>query len=367
VRTVRLVYFMAGIGISAWAVTVPFAKIRFGLSDAALGLILLAPGIGGILAMPLAGLCVSRLGSKSTLLLAGVVFGLMLPLLAIAPSPAVFTVFLFLFGAVFAMTDIAMNAQAVATEARSGGLLMSSFHAMYSVGTLTVAGVTSILLRLGAGNVICALLSAAAVFAILAQRRFLQTKAEDPPADGAKFAWPNGATLLLGLCCFACFMTEGAVTDWSTIFLRFSRGIGIASAFFGYVGFAVAMAVTRLAGDRIAGRFGKPMVMRLGSLMAGGGMILAVLTPYEIADVAGFALVGLGVGNVAPLVLSAASRVPGISPNLSVPAVMTLGYGGFLLGPVLIGLVANATSLGAAFGLIAVMLTALSFAGRAVA
>ncbi len=365
-RTVRLIYVMAGIGISAWAVTVPFAKIRFGLNDAALGLILLAPGVGGIMAMPLAGLCVSRLGSKLTLLIVGTVFGLMLPILAIAPTSDAFAVLLFLFGAVFAVTDIAMNAQAVATEARSGGLLMSSFHAMYSVGALSVAGLTSILLRFGATNVMCATLSGAAVFAILAQHRFLQSKSEDPAADGAAFARPNQATLVLGLCCFACFMTEGAVTDWSTIFLRFSRGIGIASAFYGYVAFAVAMAVTRLAGDRIAGRFGKPVVMRVGSLMAGGGMMLAVSTPFEVTDVAGFALVGLGVGNVAPLVLSAASRVQGISANVSVPAVMTLGYGGFLLGPVLIGLVANATSLAAAFGLIAVMLAALSLAGRAV-
>jgi len=366
VRTVRLIYFMAGIGISAWAITVPFAKIRFGLNDAALGLILLAPGLSGILAMPLAGVCVSRLGSKTTLLLAGVAFGVSLPLLAIAPSPAVFTVLLGLFGAVFAITDIAMNAQAVATEARSGGLLMSSFHAMYSVGTLTVAGLTSLLLRFGASNVLCAVLSGGAVFAILAQHRFLQTKSEDPAGDGPGFAWPNRATLLLGLSCFACFMTEGAVTDWSTIFLRFSRGIGIASAFYGYVGFAVSMALTRLAGDRIAGHFGKPALMRVGSLVAAGGMGLAVLTPYEITDVAGFALVGFGVGNVAPLVLSAATRVKGVSPNVSVPAVMTLGYGGFLLGPVLIGLIANATSLAAAFGLIALMLAGLSFYARGV-
>ncbi len=365
-RTVRLIYFMAGIGISAWAIAAPFMKIRFGLNDATLGLILLAPGISGVLAMPLAGLCVQRLGSKTTLLIAGVIFGLVMPALAIAPSPAAFTVLLFIFGGAFAMIDIAMNAQAVATENSSGRLLMSSFHAYYSLGTLAVAAATSALLKLGATNAFCALLGGAAVFAILAQHRHLQPRRDDPPADGRPFAWPNRATITLGLACFACFMTEGAVTDWSTIFLRFSRGIGIATAVHGYAGFALAMAATRLAGDRAAARFGKPAVMRAGSLLAAAGMMLAVLTPYEITDVIGFALVGIGTGNVAPLVFSATSKIPGMSPNAAVPAVMTLGYAGFLLGPVLIGFVANATSLGTAFSLIAAMLVALSLAASAV-
>jgi MFS family permease len=366
VRTVRAAYFMAGIGISAWAITVPFTKIRFGLNDAQLGLILLAPGIGGTLAMPLAGLAVARFGSRTVLLTAGILFGIILPSLTIAPSPLAFTVLLFTFGVLFAIIDIAMNAQGATTEARSGGLLMSSFHGLYSVGTLTVAVVTSLLLKLGASNAACALLCGAGIFAIISQFKYLQPKAEDAPADGPGFALPNRATILLGICCFACFLTEGAVTDWSTIFLRFSRSIPISLAFYGYAGFALAMAATRLAGDAIATRFGKTTLMRAGSLIAGGGMLLAVLTPYEITDVIGFALVGIGTGNIAPLVFSAASRIPGLNPNASVPAVMTLGYAGFLLGPVIIGFVANATSLAVALSLDAAMLIALSLAARAV-
>jgi predicted MFS family arabinose efflux permease len=366
VRTVRLIYFMAGIGISAWAIAVPFTKIRFGLNDATLGLILLAPGIGGILAMPLAGIGVARYGSKFVLLAAGIAFGIILPALAIAPSPAAFTLLLFLFGAAFGMIDIAMNAQAVASETRSGSLLMSSFHAQYSLGTLAVALATSLLLKLGANNAFCAALSGLAIFAILAQHKFLQPKQDDPRADGPAFAMPNRATIALGLACFACFMTEGAVTDWSSIFLRFSRGVGISAAFYGYAGFALAMAATRLAGDRAATILGKPAIMRLGSLLAAAGMLLAILTPYEATDVIGFALVGVGTGNIAPLIFSAASKIPGMSPNASVPAIMTLGYAGFLLGPVLIGLIANATSLGTSFALIAAMLAVLSLGASVV-
>jgi predicted MFS family arabinose efflux permease len=366
VRTVRLVYFMAGIGISAWAIAVPFTKIRFGLNDATLGLILLAPGIGGILAMQATGIGIRKFGSRAILLAAGIGFGIVLPLLAVAPSPAAFTVLLFLFGALFGVIDIAMNAQAVVTETRSGRLLMSSFHALYSLGTLAVAIGTSALLKLGATNWVCAMLSGAAIFAILSQYRHLQPKADDQQSDGPSFALPNRATLLLGIACFACFMTEGAITDWSSIFLRFSRGCNIDAAFYGYAGFALAMAATRLAGDRIAARLGKPTIMRLGCLIAAGGMMLTVLTPWEPTDVIGFALVGLGVGNVAPLIFSAASKIPGMSPHASVPAIMTLGYTGFEVGPVLIGTIANTTSLSVSFTLIAAMLAALSLAASAV-
>jgi MFS family permease len=366
VPTIRAIYFMAGIGISAWAITVPFTKIRFGLNDATLGLILLAPGIGGILAMPLAGLAVARYGSRNILLISGIIFGIVLPLLTIAPSPLLFTTLLFIFGVVFAVIDIAMNAQAVATETRGGRLLMSSFHAMYSIGTLAVALITSLLLKLGATNAVCAMLCGAAIFAIMSRYKYLQPKSEDMPAVGPAFALPNRATLLLGMACFACFLTEGAVTDWSTIFLRFSRHIPISAAFYGYAGFALAMAATRLAGDAVATKFGKANIMRIGSLLAGSGMLLAVLTPYETTDVIGFALVGIGTGNIAPLIFSAASRVPGMSHTLSVPAVLTLGYAGFLLGPVIIGLVANTTNLSLALSLDAIMLLALSFVARVV-
>jgi predicted MFS family arabinose efflux permease len=357
---------MAGIGISAWAIAVPFTKIRFGLNDATLGLMLLAPGVGGVLAMPLAGLCVARFGSKATLIAAGILFGVILPTLAIAPSPTAFTVLLSIFGAAFAIIDIAMNAQAVASETRSGALLMSSFHAQYSLGTLAVAAITSLLLKLGATNAFCALLSGVAIFAILAQHRHLQPKQDDPPADGPAFALPNRATITLGLACFACFLTEGAITDWSTIFMRFSRHINISAAVYGYVGFALAMAATRLAGDRAATYLGKPNLLRLGSLLAAFGTMLTVLTPYETTDIIGFTLVGLGTGNVAPLIFSAASKIPGMSPTASVPAVMTLGYAGFLIGPALIGLIGNATSLSAAFALIAAMLVTLCLAAPAV-
>jgi predicted MFS family arabinose efflux permease len=280
---------------------------------------------------------------------------------------AAFTVLLLIFGVMFAFLDIAMTAQAVVIEARGGRLLMSSFHAMYSIGTLAVSAATSFLLKLGLSQALCAGLTGAGIFLILSQWRRLLPRRDDLPAEGPPFALPNRATFLLGLCCFACFLTEGAVTDWSAIFLRYSRGLDVSAAALGYVGFAVMMSASRLLGDRVAMRLGQPLVMRIGSLLAAGGLMLVILTPFEATDVLGFALVGLGAGNIAPLVFSAAARVPGMSPTASTPAVITLGYAGFLIGPVIIGFVANLLSLSVALGLDAALLVAVSFAARAVA
>ncbi len=366
IATMRLVFGMAGIGISVWAVTVPYTKIRFHLDDATLGLMLLAGGSGGVLVMPLAGMAVGRFGSRTVLVAVGIAFGVLLPLLTVVPTPAGFTMLLFIYGALFGALDIAMNAQGAVVERRSGRLLMSGFHACYSLGTLGVAAASIALLRVGVSHAGCALVSGVAILLIIAQAPKLLPRHADAPADGPRLALPNRATIVLGLCCFACFLTEGAATDWSTIFLRFSRGMPLATAAAGYAAFAVAMTASRLGGDRVAMRLGQVLVMRLGCVIAVCGFALVVLVPSAVAGVVGFGLVGLGTGNIAPLVFSAAARVKGMAANHSVPAVVGLGYAGFLVGPVVIGLVANRLGLGYALGLDGVLLGATFFAARAV-
>ncbi len=366
IRTVRLFYFMAGMGVSTWAIIVPFTKIRFALNDATLGLILLAPGIGGILATPIVGLLVKHFGSKRVLLASGIIFGIILPMLVVAPGIFSFTFLLFLFGVTFGGIDIGINAQAVVVEARSGRLLMSSFHALFSIGALSIALATSLLLRFGFSNALCSIFCSIAIFAILSQGGQLVRKAEDLPSDGPALALPNRATLTLGLCCFVCFLTEAAVTDWSAILLRFSRNASLENAAFGYAGFAVMMAASRLGGDWVATRIGAVRLAKWGCYIAAAGMLLVVSVTLLPLEIIGFGLVGLGLGNLAPLIFSAAVRVPGMSPTASAPAVVSLGYAGFLIGPVVIGFVANAVSLPVSLAQVALLLIAVSFAARAV-
>lgn len=362
----RLIFAMAGIGISVWALTVPFAKIRFGLDDGTLGFMLLAGGLGGTLVMPFAGLAVARWGSRATLGLAGLaVLGLM-PLLAIAPSALAFTAILFAYGVSFGLLDIAMNAQGAVVERRTGRLVMSGFHGCYSIGTLGVSLAIILLLRLHLTYPACSVLAALVMLLMLGAAPGLIGKSGDAPVAAQRFAWPNRATIVLGLCCFACFMTEGVATDWSTIYLRFNRGMPLDTAPYGYAAFAVSMTISRFLGDAVATRLGKPMVMRLGCALAVLGFSLAIFIPAGWVDVIGFGLIGLGTANIAPLVFSAAARVPGMAASHSAPAIMALGYTGFLMGPVIIGLAANHLGLGFALGIDAALLGATFFAAKAV-
>lgn len=363
----RLVFAMAGIGISVWAIVIPYTKIRFQLGDASLGLILLAGGTGGVAAMPLAGLAVARWGSRNCVIAAGLMMSLMLPLLGGAPTPLIFTVLLFLYGANFGALDVAMNAQGAVVEERSGRLHMSGFHACYSLGTLGVALMDSLLLRLGATVMQLCLVSAAAVLLALTQSFRLLPRSSDAPSPGRHFAKPNRLALILGLCCYAAFMTEGAATDWSTIFLRFERDMPIDSATLGYAAFAVMTTLARLTGDRLAMRLGQPAVMRLGVALGVAGFALVVLVQSSLAGIAGFGLIGFGTGNIAPLVFSAAARVPGMAAHHSMPAVVGIGYAGFLTGPVMIGFVSGHFGLGSAFGVDALLLGLTFFAARCVA
>ena len=363
----RLIFVMAGFGISVWALTVPFTKIRFSLDNGTLGFMLLAGGGGGVLVMPLAGMAIARWGSRSVLIAAGLGVAAIMPLLSIAPSPLAFTALLFVYGVLFGALDIAMNAQGAVVERRAGTLQMSGFHGSYSIGTLGVALAITTLLRFHVPYPACAFLAAACMLAMLVCARGLLGREADAPVEGRQLAWPNRATVVLGLCCFACFMTEGAATDWSTIYLRFNRGMALDTAPYGYAAFAVAMTLARFLGDAVATRLGQPAVMRLGCALAVFGFGLAIFVTIGWVDVLGFGLVGLGTGNIAPLVFSAAARVPGMSATHSAPAVMGLGYAGFLIGPVVIGVVANRLGLGFALGLDAALLGATFFAARAVA
>ncbi len=360
-------FIMTGIGISVWAITVPFTKIKFHLDDGTLGLMLLAGGSGGVLMMPFAGMSIAKFGSRAVIIAVGLGFGLLLPLLSMAPSPKDFTLLLFIYGGLFGALDIALTAQGSMVERLSGRLQMSGFHASYSLGSLGVALASSLLLRFGVSYVGCALFDSAVILLILTRCGYLLPHRPEENPRGPRLVLPNRATIVLGLCCFTCFLTEGAATDWSTIFLRFSRGMPLASAALGYAAFAVCMAAARLGGDRLATRLGQAQVMRLGCAVAVSGFGLVIFVPSGIAGIAGFGLVGLGTGNIAPLVFSAAARVPGMSASHSVPAVVGLGYIGFLVGPVMIGLLANHFSLATALGLDAVLLGASFFAARAVA
>ena len=214
----RLAFLAAGIGLASWAPLVPFAKSRLGIGDAELGLLLLCLGVGSVLAMLATGPLGVRFGSRRIINASGLAVAIFLPLLAIAPSPALLGLGLFAFGAAIGSLDVAMNMHAVQVERAAGRNLMSGFHALFSIGAFAGAGVVTLLLSAGWSPLAAAGVSAAfvAVAGLVARPGLLSTRgvAGDP-----LFALPRGIVLILALLAATTFLVEGAILDWSALLL----------------------------------------------------------------------------------------------------------------------------------------------------
>ena len=359
----RIAFFIGGFAVSAWAPLIPFAKRRLALDDAQLGLMLLCLGVGSVMMMPLAGGLAARFGCRRAILAAGAVIVLCMPALMLAPSIPVLAVTLAVFGASVGVLDVVMNVQAVIVERASGRAMMSGFHGMYSVGGIAGAGGVAAALALGATPLVaiaCTAVLAALLLAMARSGLLAQGGEGDQPA----FVLPRGRVLLVGAVCFAMFLSEGAVLDWSAVFLSTVRQADPATAGFGYVAFAVTMTLGRLTGDRIVQMLGAFRVVVCGALVAAAGFTLAILCTSPMAGLAGFALVGAGAANVVPVMFSAAGRQRDMPTHLAVAAVTTMGYAGVLLGPAALGFVAKATSLPMAFGLLVALLLCVAGVAR---
>jgi len=362
-RAIRLVFLANGTIFAAWAPLVPVVRERLGLAEGTLGLILLALGAGGILAMPLAGGLVARHGSRAVSVTAGLGFAAMLPLLPLAPSGLSLALALFLFGATGGLMDVSMNAHAVAVEARGRRPIMSSIHGLFSLGGLLGAGATTGLLAIGLPPLLTALpVALAGALLLLAQVPALLPRAADRPGEGHGFVLPRGPVVGLGLIGVVALMAEGSMIDWSGIFLAQERGQALRLAGLGFAAFSVAMAVARLAGDAVNQRLGPVAMLRGGALLAAAGFLAATLLPWAWATLAGFILIGLGLANMVPLLMSAAGRMQDVAPGTAIAAVATLGYSGLLGGPAVIGFIAQAAGLPVALGGIGLLLLGVAAA-----
>jgi MFS family permease len=364
-------FFASGAVYAGWVPQIPLVKVRLGLGDQALGAALFGLAAGGIAALPLAAKLIQRFGSRSVMLAGGYAFCILLPLLPLAPSWTVLTLLLFLFGAGHGLMDVAMNAQAVVLEARRGRPLMSSFHGFFSLGNFAAAGGCGLLLAAGLSAELTALAIAIAMaVALVACRGWLLPGKAERAAHAhahapASSSWrPSGLLLALAALAFAALLAEEAMTDWSTVFLRFTRDLSEAAAAGGYAGYAAAMAVGRLLGDRLVQALGPAKLVLAGALIAAAGLAGAITLPWPGAAIIGFAAVGFGTANNMPLLFGAAGRAQGAHAGHGIAIVAGAAYGAFLVGPLIIGFTAQHLSLPAALGIIVVAL--LGVAGGSV-
>ncbi|EYF05295.1 major facilitator superfamily MFS_1 [Chondromyces apiculatus DSM 436] len=354
------IFCMNGAVVAHWYARIPAVKERLQASDGALGLVLLAPALGAMICMPIVGALTGRLGSRRLTLACGVFLSACTCVLATAPSLPLLALALLAWGGGGGGLDVSMNGQGVAIERTYGRPIMSSFHAAFSGGgmagaviggRLADAGISPEAHLLGAG-----LFSMAVILA--ASRFLLRSAGKVPVADAAGqappgSAWPPRWLLSLGIIGLCCFIGEGAMAEWSAVYLRQNLGTSEAYATTGFAAFSLMMAVGRLCGDRLTQRFGPRALVASGGWLAASSLGIGLLLGTPLAAVIACGCVGAGLSTVAPLAFGAAGRNSD-NPGRAIATVTTVSYFGFFLGPPLIGLVSQAFSLRVGLGVVVV-------------
>ena len=400
---------MNGFLLAAWVARLPATRDRLGASVAELGLVLLAPGIGSLLSMPFSGRWCRRFGSRLVVAATTVAASAALVTLAVAPNLVAVGATLFVWGAFYGSWDVAMNVHGSAVEQQAGREWMPRYHACWSVGGIAGAGLGALaahagaplVLHFAAVAVLCIALVAVSLPSFVEDRTEPDARTEpapgvrqpsDPvpgppvgersrpgqPVPGAvhsprraRARRPGrgrvltGRLLLVGVVTLCATTLEGAAADWLALFLTDERGASASLAASGYAVFAVAMATGRFSGTAVAERLGRDGAVRVGGLVSFAGVLLTVLGPGLAAAYVGAALWALGVCLVFPAAVSAGGEAPD-RPADAIAAVTTIGYGGFLLGPPLIGLLADRVGLGRALLVLLVLAAGIAILAPAV-
>ena len=353
--SIALIFLVHGFITGAWVPHIPLAQQRLGLDLASFGLALLALAAGAVSAMPVSAMLANRHGSARVTFITGLLYSLALVLPASAPQPLAFVLGLALFGAAMGAMDVAMNAQGLAIEKAMHKPLMSLFHGMYSVGAMSGAGASALILAVlsPAEYLGLSVLLALAAIAI-AGRGLLPAEADRGLSGEQFFAFPSRATIGLGALCFVALMSEGAVLDWSAIQLTQAFEIPAHRAGLGYALFAGGMALARFAGDHLRSRFGSVAVVRVSALSLTFAMIVALTAPHPAISILAYGVAGTGIGNLAPILFGGGGRLEPSAPGRGIAAVVAMGYAGFVAGPPFIGFLGEAVGLTAALGVVVV-------------
>ncbi len=362
-RAARVGFFMAGFGLSIWAPLVPYVRERIEMSDALFGTLLLCIGIGSLTWMPLSGLLVTRYGIRPVVLSSVALLLVALGGMAATESIWLLALSLFFFGGSLGVIDVVLNIQGVMIERDTGKRHMSNFHGMFSLGSICGALALTVALTLGLAPLTGTLLMVAviAVANLVVTPGFLRDKA---PAGGVAFIRPTGMVLLVGALCFVVYLAEGAILDWSALYLTEQKALETAKGGLGYASFALMVTIGRFAGGPIVNALGTARVIGFGGLLAAIGVGLSLVTEHWALALIGYGFCGLGCANVSPVLISSLSRQRSMPVHQAITAATTIGFAGVLAGPALIGVIAHFGSLTLAFGLLAVLLASLALGGR---
>ena len=387
---VALLFLVNGAAIGSWVPHIPERAHALGLNAAQLGSVLLAGGIGALCAMPLAGPLLRRFGSRLLSAGAGLLFPALLTIAILLPSIPLLVLVLFLTGINAAAMDVAMNAHGVLVERMLGQRTVSLFHAIFSVGCFAGAGIHSFLMArrvsdgwLVSGSGLLLFLLVLGAMPMLLPKHIEDVQhardrniapdlapAPAPPAKPKKAGLrsllptrlPQPRLLLLGVLCFSTMVSEGAMGDWSALFLRVNHHLPSGTAGYGYTCFAGLMVLGRFSGDPVVARIGELRTLRYGGALAVLGFALMLLCQPLPWVLLGFMLTGAGLANASPVMYRTAATLPGFAPGEGLATTVGVGYAGLLVGPPLLGLLARYAGYGSIFLVLLALSLTLSLA-----
>lgn len=366
-----------GFVMGAWAPQIPLLLPRHQITESTLGLLIFGLGAGAVGAMFFAGRLIGHFGSRRVARGFALAAAPILPLIVFAPSLWALALIMAVFGAMLGCMDVAMNANAVQVERRLGRAIMSSSHGFWSLGGFFggTAGTFAVHLF---GAEVQAVLAALLVLGLVlwGMGRLVEDEPRMQGTAGALGAAQRSGALVprdlalwtLGAMALFSMVPEGAVLDWAALYLSNELGSGLSSAGLAFAFFAGAMAVMRFLGDGVRNRFGAVATLRFSGALGAAGMMLAAGAPTGWVAILGFAVTGLGVANMVPILFSAAGNHQGLPSAQAISVVTMVGYAGILVAPAPIGYVAEHFGFRLTFFVLALLLTVVTLmAGRAAA
>lgn len=366
---VGMFFFLQGIVFSSWASRIADVKTALGLSDAALGLILLGTPVGQFCTMPFSGYFVSKFGSRKIIRMAAVLYPLALFLMAYAGSAAELFAALAVFGVFANLNNIAINTQAVDVESIYGRSIMSSFHGIWSFAGF-FGGIASTLLVAAHINIVghFAIVNVFTLLILIASYKYLVavdvSNSSDKEPSGEKprgFFSPTPFIIFLGMIAFGSMSCEGTMFDWSVVYFKDVVGATPDASRIGFIAFMSTMAMGRFVGDSLITKFGAVRVLQCSGIVIASGMMLAVIFPNAVVAAVGFLMVGAGVSSVVPTCYSLAGHSRRMKTGIAIATVSTIGFLGFLMGPPLIGFVSEISNLRCSFSLMALIGLVVTF------
>ncbi len=365
---VSLLFLMNGFVTGSWAPKIPDFKERLDIGESVLGLLILMFGVGSLVLMPIAGGFIARLGSQRVVKVTAVILSPLLLLLTLVPNLWTAVPAMFLLGGFVGAMDVAMNANAVEVEKSMRRAIMSSCHAYWSLGGL-IGSASGGVIMAHLGVLPHAVFVTVACLVVLALA-WPMILADQPHPDAVKEKLRLPMTPLpwiIGIIALFSMVPEGTVLDWGALYLRNELGASVALSGFGFAAFSATMAVMRFAGDHVRDRFGAVLTLRVCTMTALVGLVMAGLAPNAVLAIIGFALAGIGISNMVPIAFSAAGNMPGLAPGIGLSVATFMGYSGMLFAPSLIGFVAEHTGFAIVFTSVPVLfIVVLLFSRHAV-